>query len=149
MIGIPVLLVASNGQISTDNVNCSPCIRATVIGPQGNVDVICLLDSGATRLYAEPALAAVTGMPVIGVDTAYAVGAAHETPIHSCTILIEGIAPMIADIQAVPLKSAGKPYDMILGRSFLTLFDFGFSPETGWHLRTAHSARVAAQDHHH
>ncbi|MGO4118736.1 pepsin/retropepsin-like aspartic protease family protein [Rhizobium ruizarguesonis] len=125
-VSVPVFLVDKAGNHDADNVNCSPCIDLAVVGSGIAVKAVALLDSGAAAMYADPEIIRKTGLPVVGKDTFFAVGHSGETTIHKATIWIDGLPDLQADLQMAPFRSSGKPYDMILGRSFLTMFDFGF-----------------------
>lgn len=142
-IDIPVFLVDVTGIRGIDNVNCSPCIDLTIVGPGLARKVVALLDSGATGIYGDPPIMDLLQLPIIKQDTVFAVGAAHTTNVHTATFWIDDLPDLQVQIQAVPCRSAGKPYDIVLGRSFLTMFDFGFDQRTrAWRLVSLGQAKA-------
>lgn len=134
-VEIPVFLVNASGGRDADNVNCSPCIEVVVVGAGKAFKAVAMLDSGATAMYADPKLIEILKLPVIGTDTFHAVGYSGVTTIHSATFWIDDLPDLPVNLQESPLRSRGMPYDIILGRQFLTMFYFGFDPRNGaWRL---------------
>lgn len=125
-IEVPVFLVNRVGERDTDNIHCSPCIDVLVKGQGAFAMTVALLDSGATGIYGDPSILHNLNLSVIRQDTVFAVGMEHTTSVHAAVLQIAGLPDLSAEVQSVPCRSAGMPYDIVLGRSFLTMFDFGF-----------------------
>ena len=134
-VEIPVFLVNKAGNRDSDNVNCSPCIEVVVVSEGKAMKAVAMLDSGATAIYADLDIIRKLELPIVRQDTATAVGVTHSTNVHAAMFWIDDIPDLSVEVQGVPLRSAGSPYDIILGRQFLTMFDFGFDPRIGaWKL---------------
>lgn len=134
-VDVPVFLVDSSGNQVSDNVNCSPCINVVIVGAGLAFKAVAMLDSGAAAIYADPDVIRQTDLPTIGHDTFHGVGHSQTTTIHDGLFWIDGLPDLKVQVQQAPLRSAGRPYDIILGRSFLTMFDFGFDLKTrAWKL---------------
>jgi hypothetical protein len=73
-VEIPVYLVDRLGDKSADNVNCTPCIDVVLVGTGLATKGVAMLDSGATAIYADPAVIQLTELPIVGYDTYYGVG---------------------------------------------------------------------------
>ncbi len=146
-IFVPVFLVDAAGQRVADNVNCSPCIDVVVVAGPHAVRAVALLDSGATGIYGDPVLLDTLAAPITRTDVVHAIGMSHATPVHAVTLWIDDLPDLQAEMQAVPCRSNGKPYDIVLGRSFLTMFDFGFDQRTqAWKLVLLGAQRATNQN---
>lgn len=143
-VSVPVFLVNKSGGACTDNVNCSPCISLAVVSAGMASRCVAMLDSGATGIYADPAIARKLDLPVIKTDTVYAVGATHASNVYAATFWIDDLPDLSVEVQEVPLRSQGQPYDIVLGRSFLTMFDFGFDlRKRAWKLEAIGVAKAS------
>lgn len=144
MIDIPVYLVGAAGTPDADNPHCSPCIlcaltSATALVPSG--PLIGMLDSGAYLNAIDETIWRRMGLPSIGRETVHSVNGVQETVVCEATVQIQVVSTVIsipARFAVSRQRANGHPYDLVLGRTFLTQFDFGFSSTRNvWYLSRA------------
>lgn len=137
-MAIPIYMVGTQGGTEDRNPLLSPCIKCLIAHPETGERHICLalLDSGAHPNAISSTLAEQLGLEKIGEDTLHAALAVQSTNIYSGHLVVEGLPGTFGlDFQASNHHANGHPYELILGRRFLTAFDFGYSFERKeWYL---------------
>ncbi|MGU3399140.1 hypothetical protein ACLBWS_05265 [Brucellaceae bacterium D45D] len=127
-IEIPVLLIDATGNVA-DNPVCSPCIQCFLSANEtasSQGPLLAMLDSGAAPSAIDNGVAASLGLSVVGSDTVHSALTVNLVPKYSAFMTIAGLPPFQIELMGMDHRRTGHPYDLILGRSFLTLFDFGF-----------------------
>lgn len=95
-----------------------------------------MLDSGAFPNGISSSVAAALGLDEIGTDTLHAALSVSESNIYEARVAIEGMSGELTHrFHSIEQQANGHPYEVILGRQFLTAFDFGFDyARQAWHL---------------
>lgn len=141
MIEIPVYLVGAAGTPDADNPHCSPCIICTLLNERAltplSGPILGMLDSGAYPNAMDEAVWRRMRLPELRRETVHSVSGVQETIVCEATIQIQAGQTIIskpAHFLVMPQRSNGHPYDLVLGRTFLTQFEFGFSTaRNAWH----------------
>lgn len=137
-MSIPIYMLGSSGVASSTNPLMAPCINCLVVNPKNGEKhaSFALLDSGAYPNVISAALAERMELEVVGSDTLHAALAIERTYIHTAELVVEGLLGTFPiRFQAANHHMNGHPYELVLGRQFLTAFDFGFSQATQeWYL---------------
>ncbi|HWT63268.1 MAG TPA: hypothetical protein VN150_11880 [Ochrobactrum sp.] len=140
MIDIPVLLIDATGNVA-DNPICSPCIQCFLsadVTSSPNGPFLAMLDSGAAPSAIDNSVATALNLPIVGSDTVHSALTVNLVPKYAAVMAISGFPPIQIELMGIDHRRTGHPYDLILGRAFLTMFDFGFDRESGvWRLRRA------------
>lgn len=124
-----------NDGASTDDVVLgSPCVGIWAVKdhntvPEHPTKTLALVDTGADHVYADPAVLASIGAPIIGSARGVN-GSKNDHPIHQMGIIFPGFATVFS-VRAIArdFSSEGRSaYQVVLGRSILRYFDVRFSP---------------------
>lgn len=130
---ITVFLVDNGGREDADNVQCSPCIKCILtldLNGAGNTgELTALLDSGAYPIAVDRSILSRMGSASTGSDSFFSPSGQGTTEVHDVWMWLKGVEPARVSVLATDHRRSGLPYDIILGRVFLTQFDFGFDRE--------------------
>lgn len=138
-VEVPVILIDQFGAEIIGNPLYSPCIRCNISSRlDGGVNakpLFAMLDSGAMPCAIDIEIADSLGLQPSSYDTIHTAENVNLAPQYKAFMFIAGLKPLEINLAGTNHRRAGHPYDLILGRSFLTLFDFGFDRRNGvWSL---------------
>lgn len=131
---IPISLIGLSGDIINDPVAGVPCIRASMAA---NIDgtplaysAWALLDTGADNIFVERGLSDHIGAQQVGFGPVHSATEVIDQPIYNAFLFVEGLPPLSTGYSAVQMPRAHGRYHIVLGRSFIRLFDFRFDRQT-------------------
>lgn len=146
-VDIQVYLVGAAGTPDADNPLCAPCIICAVCSEDGSKyysPVMAMLDSGAYPNAIDTQLWENVQLPIVGEDTLHSTMNVDTVQVCRGLVMVHApgtTIPIPADFSITPMRQKGHPCNVILGRKFLTQFDFGFDlSRNAWHLSQPASA---------
>ncbi|QPC93543.1 hypothetical protein [Mesorhizobium sp. INR15] len=124
IIVIPVFLVDRQGKATSDFINSCPCVRLTLRNAPDTKHEVALgmIDTGASGAYVDTQLVEKLGAPVLRPETVHGATSIIQTTLHSGIFEIENVKPLSLEYSATPLRATGRSYDVVLGRSVISLF---------------------------
>lgn len=144
-MSLPIYMLGTQGVSKDKDPLMTPCLNCLIINPfNGERRLVwAMLDSGAYPNAIDAALAVSLGLRPHGSDTLHAALSVSVSDIYRANLAIEGLAgESTLDFHSSNHHANGHPYELILGRQFLTAFDFGFSHERQeWYLSIPESRR--------
>lgn len=123
-------MIGTHGVSKDKDPIMSPCINCLVINPITGERRGCwaMLDSGANPNGIDSGTALSLGLPAVGSDTLHAALSVSNSTIYAARLAIEGMpGELPLNFHSIEHHANGHPYELILGRQFLTGFNFGFN----------------------
>lgn len=125
MIVVPLFFIDSEGNPGEDCINLSPCI---VIGTgcyetQQAANALALIDTGANGIFVDSGFIRRIGAAPLRGDTIHGATGAMATEVFNLAFRIEGAPEFRSECFATPLRQNRRGYDVVLGRSVLSMFE--------------------------
>lgn len=99
-----------------------------IVGDDRRRGCLAMLDSGAYPNAIDNSLAQSLGLSLVGSDTLHAALSVLTSDSYRARLAVEGMpGELTVDFHATNHHANGHQYGLILGRQFLTRFNFGFN----------------------
>lgn len=123
---VPLFFIDSEGNPGEDCINLSPCIVVGVgcYETQRAINAVAMIDTGANGIFVDSGFIQRIGAAPIRGDTIHGATGAMATEVFNLAFRIPEMPELQSECFATPLRQNRRGYDVVLGRSVLSMFEF-------------------------